>query len=488
MVMYRNIFKRVFLLALLLPWGCGQREGTSSREEGLPNIIFILADDLGYGDPGCYGQEKILTPNIDRLASEGIRFTRHYAGSTVCAPSRSVLMTGLHTGHTFIRGNREVQPEGQVPLPDSILTLPEILKQAGYVTGAFGKWGLGYPGSEGDPQNQGFDHFFGYNCQRYAHRYYPAYLWEDGRKVDLEGNDWTRKVTYAPDLIQEKTLDFIRQYSDTTFFAFVPVTIPHAELVVPEDSIFHHYRGKFPETPYEGRPGADYGPDMVIGMYCSQEYPHATFAAMVSRLDLYVGQIMETLAELGIADNTMIMFSSDNGPHHEGGADPGFFNSNGGLRGIKRDLYEGGIRVPFIVSWPGKISNGRVSAHMSAFWDLMPTLADLTGAEVEETDGISFLPELMGEEQPAHPYLYWEFHEQGGKQAVLQGDWKAVRLNVAEDPQGEPELYNLAESSSEQHNVAAGHPEVVKQMKRLMEEARTPSDLFNFGSSTYSGE
>lgn len=485
--MIHKIAKTALLLPFLMMWGCGQREEPGQAERDLPNIIFILADDLGYGDPSCYGQQKFSTPNIDRLASQGVRFTRHYAGSTVCAPSRSVLMTGLHTGHTFVRGNREVQPEGQVPLPDSVTTLPEILRRAGYVTGAFGKWGLGFPGSEGAPLNQGFDHFSGYNCQRYAHRYYPAYLWEDGQKVPLEGNDWTRKVTYAPDVIQEKTLDFIRQNRDTSFFAFVPSVIPHAELVVPEDSIFQHYRGQFPEQPYEGGPGADYGPDMVIGKYCSQEYPHATFVSMVRRLDLYVGQIMDLLEELGIEGNTIVMFSSDNGPHQEGGADPDYFNSNGGLRGIKRDLYEGGIRVPFIVSWPEKIDPGRTSEHVSAFWDLLPTLAEIAGVEIGGTDGISFLPELLEEDQPEHAYLYWEFHEQGGKQAILRGEWKAVRLNVREAPMGIPELYNLEEDPSEQHNVAPGHPDLVRQLCVLMEEARVPSQLFHFGSGSATG-
>ena len=475
------------MFPFLMLLGCGQRAEPGQADRDLPNIIYILADDLGYGDLSCYGQQKFSTPNIDRMADRGIRFTRHYAGSTVCAPSRSVLMTGLHTGHTYIRGNREVKPEGQEPLPDSVVTLAEILKQAGYVTGAFGKWGLGFPGSEGAPLNQGFDHFFGYNCQRVAHRYYPAYLWEDGQKFFLEGNDWTEKVTYAPDVIQEQTLAFIRENRDTAFFAFVPAIIPHAELVVPEDSIFQHYRGRYPEQPYEGGPGADYGPEMVIGRYCSQEYPRATFASMVRRLDLYVGQIMDLLEELGIAGHTIIMFSSDNGPHHEGGADQDFFNSNGGLRGIKRDLYEGGIRVPFIVSWPDRIEPGRNSDHVSAFWDLFPTLAEIAGEEIGETDGISLLPELLGEQQPEHNCLYWEFHEQGGKQAVLRGKWKAVRLNVGEDPIGVPELYDLVEDPSEQHNVASGHPEVAGQLSKLMEEARVPSDLFRFGRETAGG-
>jgi arylsulfatase A-like enzyme len=390
-------------------------------------------------------------------------------------------MTGLHTGHTPIRGNQEVKPEGQWPLPAATVTLAEHLKEVGYVTGAFGKWGLGYPGSEGDPVNQGFDRFFGYNCQRYAHRYYPAYLWENSEKVYLEGNDWSHTETYAPDVIQQKTIEFIREHRDTSFFAFLPIVIPHAELIVPDDSIFHNYLGKYPETPYVGRPGADYGPDMVIGMYCSQENPHATFAAMIHRIDRYVGEIVSLIEELGLSENTIIMFSSDNGPHLEGGADPEFFNSNGGLRGYKRDLFEGGIRVPFIVSWPGTIKEAGVSDHPSAFWDVLPTLAELTGFEYGETDGISFLPELLGKEQSAHEFLYWEFHEMGGKQAILKDDWKAVRLNVGKDPNGSLELYNLEHDPFEQHNVADRHPELVESFARMMEEEREPSARFNFG-------
>lgn len=479
------------LIVLCMIWiavGCGTGQGTEESEPGKPNIIYILADDLGYGDLGCYGQEKFITPNLDQLAREGIRFTRHYSGSTVCAPSRSVLMTGLHTGHTPVRGNREVQPEGQTPLPASTITMAELLKEAGYVTGAFGKWGLGFPGSEGDPVNQGFDRFFGYNCQRYAHRYYPEYLWENEEKYFLEGNDWTTTATYAPDLIQQKTLDFIRENKDTTFFAYVPVVIPHAELIVPEDEIFMQYLGTYPEEPYAGRPGADYGPDLVIGMYCSQEHPRATFASMVQRLDHYVGEIIGTLDELGIAENTIIMFSSDNGPHEEGGADPLYFNSNGGLRGIKRDLYEGGVRVPFLVSWPGSIRGGRVSDHIAAFWDVLPTVADLAGFEAEETDGISFLSELLGEEQQKHDMLYWEFHERGGKQALLTDEWKAVRLNVGKDPDGTLELYHLTTDPGEQHNVALEHAELVEKFSKMMQEARNPSQHFNFGMKTYSGE
>jgi arylsulfatase A-like enzyme len=451
------------------------------KQQTPPNIIYILADDLGYGDLGSYGQDRFATPRLDQLAGNGIRFTRHYAGSTVCAPSRSVLMTGLHTGHTPIRGNQEVRPEGQWPLPDSAFTLAEGLKEAGYVTGAFGKWGLGYPGSEGDPMNQGFDRFFGYNCQRYAHRYYPAYLWDNSQKAGLEGNDWSSTVTYAPDLIQQHTIDFIRENRDTAFFVYIPMVIPHAELIVPDDDILQRYLGNFPETPYEGRPGADYGPEMQISMYCSQEYPRATFAAMVHRLDRYVGEIVDLIEELGLTESTIIMFSSDNGPHMEGGADPDFFNSNGGLRGYKRDLYEGGIRVPFLVSWPGTIPAGGISDHPSAFWDVLPTLAELTGFELTEIDGISFLPELLGKDQQKHASLYWEFHEQGGKQAILEDPWKAVRLQVGRDPFGPLELYNLETDPGEEHNVSDAHPDLTERFSRMMEEERQPSARFNFG-------
>lgn len=475
----------LFILPFIVCAGCNPRQAGDDQSSRPPSIIYILADDLGYGDLGCYGQDKFETPNLDQLARDGIRFTRHYAGSTVCAPSRSALMTGLHTGHTPIRGNREVQPEGQAPLPARAVTIAELFKEAGYVTGAFGKWGLGFPGSEGDPVNQGFDRFFGYNCQRYAHRYYPEYLWDNQEKYFLQGNDWSNTVTYAPDVIQQKTIDFITENKDTSFFAYLPIVIPHAELIVPRDSIFSRYLGKFPEKAYEGRPGADYGPDMVIGMYCSQEHPHATFAAMVHRIDLYVGQIVNLLKELGIEKNTIVMFTSDNGPHMEGGADPGFFNSNGGLRGIKRDLYEGGIRVPFIVSWPGMLEGGRVSDHPSAFWDVLPSTAEIAGFNVEVTDGISFVPSLLGKEQPGHEYLYWEFHEQGGKQALLKGDWKAVRLNVGSDPAGPLELYNLSEDPFEANNVAVSHPDLLEQFSQKMEAAREPSDAFNFGMETY---
>jgi arylsulfatase A-like enzyme len=401
-----------------------------------PNIIYILADDLGYGDLGCYGQEKISTPHIDKMASEGMLFTQHYSGATVCAPSRSSLMTGLHTGHTYIRGNKEVKPEGQAPLPAEAYTIAELMKEAGYTTGAFGKWGLGMNATEGSPLAQGFDEFFGYLCQRVAHRYYPEYLWHNDEKFYLEGNNWTDKVVYAPDIIHQRSLDFIRENKDAPFFLYIPHVAPHAELIAPEDKFMEMYEGKFEETPFgfdnpkTVHGGNDYGtPNFAVEGYAPQEKPRTVFAAMVSRLDQQVGDVLNLLNELGIAENTIVIFTSDNGPHQEGGADPDFFNSAGPLKGYKRDLYEGGIRVPFIAWWPGTIEANSKSDHISAFWDFMPTIADITGTELtREIDGISYLPTLLNkkDEQKQHDFLYWEFHELKGRQAVRKDDWKLV--------------------------------------------------------------
>ena len=442
-----------------------------------PNIIYILADDLGYGDLSCYGQEQFKTPNIDRLAEEGMKFLQHYSGSTVSAPSRSVLMTGRHTGHTQIRGNQEVQPEGQAPLKSSIVTVAELLQDAGYVTGAYGKWGLGYPGSEGDPNNQGFDEFYGYNCQRYAHRYYPEHLWHNQEKINLK-NDGTKRISYAPDLIQKEALRFIEQNHKQPFFLYLPYTIPHAELAVPDDDIMARFRGKFPEEPYSGN---DYGDNFDYGGYCSVENPRAVFAAMVVRLDQYVKEISNKLKEMGIDDNTVVMFTSDNGPHLEGGADPHFFDSNGPLRGHKRDLYEGGIRVPFIARWPGTIEPNRISSHISDFSDFLPTVCDIAGVNIPENiDGISFLPELKGKEQNSHEYLYWEFTSAGGKQAIRMGNWKGVKLNINDNPDAPMLLYNLFEDKGEENNVANQYPEILEELENKMEEAHQPSEDFQF--------
>lgn len=461
------------------------QDNANSTVTKKPNVIYILADDLGYGDLGCYGQDKFSTPHIDKLAQKGMLFTQHYSGSTVCAPSRSALMTGLHTGHTVVRGNKEVRPEGQHPIPDSTYTLAEAFKRAGYITGAFGKWGLGYPGSEGDPIKQGFDTFFGYNCQRLGHNYYPRHLWSNNDSLILEGNQGTKKEIYAPNLIHEETLAFIDENKDAPFFLFVPSIIPHAELVAP-DSIMNAFRGKFdPEHEYEG---VDDGPEYRNGPYGSQKESHAAFAAMVSLLDQQVGEIMDRVEKHGLTDNTIIVFTSDNGPHLEGGADPDYFDSNGPLKGYKRDLYEGGVRVPMIASWPSVVPQGSKTDHISAFWDVLPTMAEIAGlATPNNLDGISFLSTLKGdsESQKQHEYLYWEFHEKGGRQAIRKGSWKAVKYNVFKGKEAQIELYNLEKDVQEENNVAANHPEVVKEMQEILAAARTPSPVYKFMQRAY---
>jgi arylsulfatase A len=472
---------KILLPALILSCAAGPAF-TQSGGPSKPNIIFILADDLGYGDVGPYGQKLIRTPHIDELAREGMKFTQMYAGTAVCAPSRSSLMSGQHTGHTFIRGNKEVLPEGQQPIPDSMVTMAEVLKKAGYATGAFGKWGLGPVGSEGDPVRQGFDEFYGYNSQLESHRYYPTHLWDNDQKIPLERNGQLEyENLYAPDLIQQKTLAFIDQYAGhQPFFLYAAYTLPHAELLVPDDSIFEYYKGRFPEQPYHGN---NYGKGATVGGYTSQAYPHATYAAMVTRLDLYVGQIMARLKEKGLDKNTLVVFTSDNGPHKEGGNDPPFFDSGGGLRGIKRDLYEAGIREPFIVRWPGRVKAGTQNSFIGAFWDMLPTFADLAHtATPTPIDGISMVPALTGKgTQKKHDWLYWEFHEDGGKQAVRESRWKAVRLNADKEPDSAIELYDLQTDPAEQHNVAARYPEKVRELSAIMESAHVKSILFPFG-------
>ncbi len=458
--------------------GGGGREVPAELRK--PNIIYILADDLGYGDLSCYGQKHFQTPNLDRMAREGMRFTQHYAGTTVCAPSRSSLMTGLTTGHTPIRGNKEWKPEGQWPIPAETFTVAEMLKEAGYVTGAFGKWGLGFVDTEGAPDKQGFDEFFGYNCQRLAHNYYPAHLWDNQEKVVLDGNSGDQFGQYAPELIHQRALQFIEKSKDSgkPFFMYYPNIIPHAELLLPEDEMAP-FRGKLlPEKEYKGaEPGSK---NFRQGAYGTQSEAHAAFAAMVSLLDRQVGEVLDKLKELGLDKNTIVIFSSDNGPHLEGGADPDYFDSNGPLKGYKRDLYEGGIREPMIAWWPGKIQAETASDHVSAFWDVMPTLAELAGVEApEHTDGISFLPVLLGgEDQKKHEYLYWEFHEQGGRQALRKDDWKLVRYHVQDSAKITTELYDLRTDIGEENDVAAQHPEVVADLLKLMEQARTPSEVF----------
>lgn len=445
----------------------------SSMPEVPVNVIYILADDLGYGDIGCYGQKLIKTPNIDRMAEQGMLFTQHYAGCTVSAPSRASLMTGLHTGHTQIRGNQEVKPEGQLPMKGDTYTLGKMFKSCGYATGLFGKWGLGFPGSSSEPNAMGFDEFYGYNCQRLAHTYYPEHLWHNKEKIFFEENENNGRKIYSHDLIHEQAMGFIRRHKGQPFFAMLTYTLPHAEINLPHDSIYQMYEGKFEETPSDPN-----------GHYYFSEKPYASFAAMVSRLDMYVGQVLDELKKLGMDKNTIVIFSSDNGPHKEGGANPEFFGSSGPFRGIKRDLYEGGIREPMIVWGPNRIQGGSKSEHISAFWDVMPTLAELIGAKLPNQlfDGISFLPTLLSKEgQKIHEYLYWEFHEQGGRQAIRKGNWKLIRQGVSKPESTWLELYDLSNDIHEDHNVLNDYPEKVKELVQLMNEAHTPSDIFTFG-------
>jgi arylsulfatase A-like enzyme len=440
---------------------CASLEQIAGRGRKRPNIIFILADDLGYGDLGCYGQKTINTPNLDRMAEQGMRFTDHYAGSTVCAPSRCALMVGQHTGHCLVRGN------ARVPLRPEDVTVAELLKGAGYATGIIGKWGLGEADSTGIPNKQGFDYWLGYLNQRHAHNYYPDYLWRNEEKVPLKnvvkpvnppGGVATERVEYSHDLFAKEALAFVEENKGREFFLYLAYTIPHAN---------NEARQKGMEVP-------------SLGQYADKDWPEPQkgHAAMITWMDRDIGRLFAKLKQLGIDKDTLVLFSSDNGPHKEGGADPAFFESWGPLRGYKRALYEGGIRVPMLARWPGKIKAGSITNHVSTFWDFLPTCTELAGTEAPKNiDGISYLPTLLGKrkKQKKHEFLYWEFHEQGKRQAVRMGDWKGVRLNVAKNPDGPVELYNLKDDLSEKHNVADEHPEIVAKIAKYMKEARTPS-------------
>ncbi|HMB27232.1 MAG TPA: arylsulfatase [Blastocatellia bacterium] len=449
------IFTCVFLIASAATFSAQTR----------PNIIFIQADDLGYGDLSCYGQRKFKTPNVDRLAAEGLRFTQYYAGSTVCAPSRSALMTGQHTGHTRIRGN------ARYPLLPEDVTVAEVLKAtpgAGYKTALIGKWGLGEAGTTGVPNRQGFDYFFGYLNQRHAHNYYPTFLWRDEERIKLHnvvpdedeegsGNS-TNRVDYSHDLMAEEALKFIERSGGGPFFLYLAFTIPHAN---------NEAKNKGMEVP-------------DLGEFASEDWPdqEKAKAAMITRMDRDVGRLMASLKKLGIDDNTLVFFTSDNGPHREGGADPDFFDSNGPLRGIKRDLYEGGIRVPMIARWPKRIKAGAKSDQVWAHWDLLPTAAEIAGVKPPANiDGISMLNALLGRRQRNHEFLYWEFHERGFSQAARMGDWKAVRKS----PGSPLELYDLKNDLGEQNDVAVKHPEVVKKIEDYLKTARTESELWPIG-------
>jgi arylsulfatase A len=456
--------------ASLAGWRPGGVGAEVSRTR--PNVVFILADDLGYADLGCYGQRKIHTPNIDRLAAEGMRLSQHYSGSPVCAPSRCTLMTGYHSGHGQIRDNKQVGGDegwtlgstigGQWPLAEDTFTVGHLFQKAGYATGAFGKWGLGRVGTSGDPQKQGFDHFFGYICQRQAHTYYPNHLWRDGQIFWIPENKNGAERVYSHDLIAQEALNFIRANQDRPFFLYVPFTIPHVALQVPADSLAE-YRDLGPDPAYDGKRG-----------YVAHPRPRACYAGMVTRMDRAVGRITSLLRELGLADNTLVIFTSDNGPTFAGGSDPAFFESAGPLRGLKQSVYEGGIRVPFIARWPGRIKPASESDHISAFWDFLPTCADLLGVDPPQgLDGLSLLPTLLGRpgQQKQHEYLYWELT---GQQAVRMGDWKALRLK----PKQKTQLFDLRADLGEKNDVADRHPDIVARAEQIFTSGRTDSKIF----------
>lgn len=417
----------------------------ASAQDRPPNIIYVMADDLGYGDLGCYGQTEIQTPNIDRMAREGMRFIQHYSGSTVCAPSRCCLMTGYHTGHCRVRGNK------LHPLLPEDVTVAEVLQEAGYATGIVGKWGLGEPETTGLPNRQGFDYWYGFLNQRRAHNYFPDYLWRNEEKDFFDG--WP----YAHNVFTDEALNFIEDNHQQPFFLYIAYTIPHA----------------FNEGGINGMPIRSQG------QYADKDWPwnQRNLAAMISLMDDDMGKIFALLDELGIDDNTIVFFTSDNGPHREGGNNPDFFDSNGPLRGIKRDLYEGGIRTPMIVRWPGHIPAGTVSDQVWTHWDFFPTAADLAGAEIPEgLDGISMKNALLGQAQEDHEFLYWEFHERGFNQAALwQGRWKGVRKNRPDAPL---ELYDLDNDIGEQNNLADQHPEIVEKLTAYLAQARTESEFY----------
>jgi len=471
----------IMLVSVLIT--AAQTNHTANRQR-LPNIIYIYSDDMGYGELGCYGQQKIKTPNLDRMAAEGIRFTQHYTSTPVCAPARCMLMTGKHGGHSYIRGNKELggfadsSERGQLPLPASEFTIAELVKQKGYATAVIGKWGLGMGNSEGSPLRHGFDYFYGYYDQKQAHNYYPTHLWENDRwdtlqqayflphkKLDaatatdadfnaFKGNE------YAPAKMTEKALAFIDRSKDGPFFLYLPYTIPHVSLQAPDEWI-QQYAGKFDEKPYYGQDG-----------YTPAKYPLSTYAAMITYLDAQVGILLQKIKEEGLDDNTIVMFSADNGATFNGGVNAAFFNSVGGLRGLKMDVYEGGIREPFIARWPGKIKPGTVSDLVSAQFDLMATLAELTKQTAPATDGISFVNELLGNKskQQQHAYLYFEYPEKGGALAIRMGDWKAVKNNLKKNPAAPWELYDLKSDRSETTNLAASHPGLLRQLDAIVKK------------------
>ena len=490
---------------------------SQTKQEKLPNIIIFLADDLGYGETGAYGQKIIETPNVDKLAKNGMKFTQHYAGAPVCAPSRCVLLTGLNTGHAYIRGNDEWKErgdvwnylkvikdpglEGQRPIPDSIVTIAEILKTAGYKTALIGKWGLGAPHTEGAPTRQGFDYFYGYNCQRQAHNLYPPYLWENDEKDYLDNEvvvphtklpkhadpydeasyaKYTQKE-YAPAVMHEKAINFIKENSDKPFLMVYATPLPHVPLQAPKEWVKKYHKKFGDEEPYLGEHG-----------YFPCRYPRATYAAMISFMDYTLGDLVKNLKDLGIYNNTLLIFTSDNGPTYAGGVDYNFFQSSkpfqDGYGRTKGFVYEGGIRVPMIAAWPDKIKKGSESELISVFYDYLPTLCDVSGLKVPvKTDGISFLPELLGEPQKKHNYLYWDFPEYGGQQAVRLGNWKGIRKNINKGNMA-IELYNLKNDITESVDVSSQNPEVVFVIRDIMKKEHTTSPIPRFRMKALDGK
>ncbi|QDH80029.1 arylsulfatase [Echinicola soli] len=496
--MRNQIFVGCFLAPLIMV-GCQSAEKQTNSKGDKPNIIYIYADDMGYGEVGVNGQEKIKTPNLDKMAAEGMVFTQHYTSSPVCAPARCGLMTGLHTGHAYIRGNKPVLPasftdaveNGQQPLPDGTVTIGKMLQKAGYVTGAIGKWGLGMTGNSGAPNRQGFDYFYGYLDQRQAHNFYPTHLWENDQwdslanpyifvhtpssrgsegnaqamerfaKSDLDYGDEGffeayKGEEYAVDKMTEKATQFIQGNKDRPFFLYLPYTIPHVSLQVP-DAALEPYMGNFEEEPYLGQQG-----------YAPHEFPKSAYAAMISYLDQEVGKILQLLKAEGLDENTLVIFTSDNGPTFNGGVDAAYFNSTAGLRGLKMDVYEGGIRMPMVARWPGKVPANSKTDHVSAQYDVMATFADLAGIEAPiGTDGISFLPALMGKiiKQEHHEFLYFEYPEKGGQLAIRMGKWKGVKTGLRQQPHADWELYDLQKDINEVNNVAKQHADIIKQLE-----------------------
>lgn len=446
----QKLLVSILLLIVLLP------VAIQASENGKPNVIYIMADDLGYGELGCYGQEKIKTPELDKLAKRGMRFTQHYAGTSVCAPTRCSLMTGLHTGHTYIRANSPGYPNTQTPIPSGTETIGRLLQREGYKTACIGKWGLGNFNSVGAANKQGFDHFFGYYDQRHAHNYYTDHLYRNGVRIPLDGK------TYSHDLLTAEAIDFVEEHKDQPFFLYLPYCIPHTKFQVPG-----------------------------LEQYAEKDWKqnHKTHAAMISRMDRDVGKLVDKIEELGLTENTLIMFTSDHGAHGQSGTAK-FFNSSGPLRSIKRSMYEGGIRVPLIATWPGRIKANSQSEHLSAFWDMMPTLAELSGGKpMSKHDGISILPELLGKtnEQKKHDYLYWElFESRIANRAIRKGKWKGVIPNLFAS--GKLELYDLENDLGESNNIANKHPDIAQELLQLMDAARVRNELWNVESRGFNLE